>query len=57
MGGRLLAGIWGINEDLKKKRKEKWSLKRFEGIGVKYCEFAVGNFAALLRVETKILAQ
>ena len=43
---RILAGITG----------EK-SSKKLDGNEVKYCEFIMGNFAALLRIETKILAQ
>ena len=32
------------------------SSKKLDGNEVKYCEFVIGNFAALLRMETKILA-
>ena len=53
-GDRLLAGIAGKNEGFKNKR----SSKEYEGNDeVKYCEFVMSKFAALLRMETKTLAQ
>ena len=36
---------------------KKRTSKKLDGNEVKYCEFVMGNFAALLRMETKILAQ
>ena len=49
-----MAGTAGEKEVPKKR-----SSKRFEGNDVKYCEleYVMSSFAALLRMETKILAQ
>ena len=45
-----MAGIEGKNEVQKK------VIKKFEANEVKYCKFVMSNFAALLKMETKILA-
>ena len=49
---RLLTSIWKKNEVPKKK-----DIKKFKGSEVKYIEFAMSNFAALLTMVRKILAQ
>ena len=47
-----MAGILGKENEVPKKDHQK-----IEGNEVKYCQFVMRNFAALLRLEIKILAQ